>query len=184
MKIKKQKSLGFTLIELLVVVAIIGVLSGVVLESLNSARAKSRDAARLTAVDQINKALELSATGGTNALPSSAGYVCLGLSTDTSPSCGNGIIGFVFGSGATAADTAIKNNLAGKTIPLDPSFKSGRGVAYLYNSNLTPPPGITTSPGAYLSWVMEVSTTCGRGQKATTGVANGTLCFLRVGDAI
>lgn len=35
---------GFTLIELLVVVAIVGILASVVLASLNSSRAKGRDA--------------------------------------------------------------------------------------------------------------------------------------------
>lgn len=50
---------GFTLIELLVVIAIIGILSSVVLASLNSARQKGRDAKRISDVKQLQLALEL-----------------------------------------------------------------------------------------------------------------------------
>ncbi len=53
------KKRGFTLIELLVVIAIIGILSSVVVASLNSARVKARDARRVADVKQIQVALEL-----------------------------------------------------------------------------------------------------------------------------
>lgn len=56
---RNQNQRGFTLIELLVVIAIIGLLSSVVLSSLNSAREKSRDARRLSDVKQMQTALEL-----------------------------------------------------------------------------------------------------------------------------
>lgn len=50
---------GFTLIELLVVIAIIGVLSSVVLASLNSAQENARDAKRMADLKQVQIALEM-----------------------------------------------------------------------------------------------------------------------------
>ena len=58
-KLFTHKKAGFTLIELLVVIAIIGILSSVVLASLNSARLKARDARRVADLKQIQVALEL-----------------------------------------------------------------------------------------------------------------------------
>ena len=56
---KQQHSTGFTLIELLVVIAIIGILSSVVLASLNTARAKGADAAVKAALSNIRAEAEI-----------------------------------------------------------------------------------------------------------------------------
>ncbi len=55
----QNRKRGFTLIELLVVIAIIGILSSVVLASLNSARRKGRDGRRIADIKQLQLALEL-----------------------------------------------------------------------------------------------------------------------------
>lgn len=50
---------GFTLIELLVVIAIIGMLSSVILASMNTARTNARDVKRMADVKAIQTALEM-----------------------------------------------------------------------------------------------------------------------------
>jgi prepilin-type N-terminal cleavage/methylation domain-containing protein len=50
---------AFTLVELLVVIAIIGLLSTLSVVALNSARAKARDARRLSDIKQLRTALDM-----------------------------------------------------------------------------------------------------------------------------
>jgi type II secretion system protein G len=63
---------GFTLIELLVVIAIIGLLSSIILASLNGARAKARNARRQADLKELQTALELYYNDH-NAYPSTGG---------------------------------------------------------------------------------------------------------------
>lgn len=57
--VRGKNATGFTLIELLVVISIISLLASIVLASLNSARAKARDARRVSDIREIEKALYL-----------------------------------------------------------------------------------------------------------------------------
>ena len=62
---------GFTLIELLVVIAIIGILSAVVLTSLNSSRQKAQDTKQISDVKQVALAMELGRSQSTGDFPTS-----------------------------------------------------------------------------------------------------------------
>lgn len=55
----KSRSKGFTLVELLVVIAIIGTLATLLLLQLGVARAKARDAKRVSDINQLRSAAEL-----------------------------------------------------------------------------------------------------------------------------
>ena len=85
MSLKNQsRKKGFTLIELLVVVAIVSLLSSIILSSLNTARAKARDARRLSDMHQMQVALDLyySSFG---VYPSSDGAGCGGWDSSGTP---------------------------------------------------------------------------------------------------
>ncbi|TAN36596.1 type II secretion system protein [Patescibacteria group bacterium] len=165
---KKSRG-GFTLIELLVVIAVIGVLSGVVLQSLQGARYKSQNATRLSDIDQIDKAIQLYLTKTNASLPSAGTWQCVGL---TSGTCWGGVYG-----PATNLNAALAGNIS--KIPKDPFITTGNGDYYLYNSNSTGIHGV----GSYITWFSYNigSKPCGRGY--TTGAPTGGYqqCLLFVG---
>lgn len=127
MKIKNFKS-GFTLIELLVVIAIIGLLSSVVLASLQQARREARDTKRLAEIVQIRNALLAYSFNNGGNFPSS-GWMCLGRG---SQSCFNGDW-----AGSAAMDSLLDPYI--KNIPIDPlgtrAGTTGWGDSYMYNSD-------------------------------------------------
>ncbi len=92
------KSRGFTLIELLVVIAIIGILSSVVLASLNSARAKGRDSRRVSDLKQMANLVALlgettafaGCTGATGGIASTCTTPALNSPAYTDPSVSAG----------------------------------------------------------------------------------------------
>ena len=115
----KYSNKGFTLVELLVVIAIISLLSSVVLASLNSARAKARDALRASNVVQVEKALHM--------------YYA---DNGSFPSTGGGWWGVCssFGSHSTTGASGYVPDLAPKYIPVLPN---DGGCSYVYQSNGT-----------------------------------------------
>jgi len=114
MKFLNKKNKGFTLIELLVVIAIIGILSSVVMVSLSEARAKARDAQRMSDVEEISKALLLFASDNDDSYP--AVSAC-----DYNTTAWNSLF-------TTYLSSYIKK------MPVDPSKRSNMGYCYFYNS--------------------------------------------------
>jgi type II secretion system protein G len=116
---------GFTLIELLVVIAIIGLLASVVLVSLNSARAKARDAKRRGDLKQLATALALYYNEN-NAYPTTGGASAYRGNCPT------------FGSYGTSGPTGWIPSLSPTylaVLPLDPKPDPPISGCYIYSSD-------------------------------------------------
>ena len=87
----QHKSAGFTLIELLVVIAIIGILSSVVLVSLQSTRTKAKDSSAMISMSNITTAAEMYYGDHHSSYSSSSSVVTSSTPTATSSTPPNSI---------------------------------------------------------------------------------------------
>jgi len=163
-----QKSLtGFTLIELLVVIAIIGLLSTIVMVSLNSARTKARNANRNAAIKQLSTAFNMAADANSGTFPNTSGsWVCV------SASCYSGWASY---AALAAVDSATSPYIQK---PVDPPEGIRNYGGYLYNSSW----GTTGYPtGDYLTWMLEPSATnCGIGGPIYWSNSNNVQCVAKI----
>lgn len=114
----KKINKGFTLIELLVVVAIIGLLSSVIMVALGNARIKSRDARRLSDLQQMKSGLDIYYNLGT-------GY------PDTAS----------WNSAQDAFSQILCSGTPAFKVPQDPIHSTNAGYAYTYTQGGNPSSG-------------------------------------------
>lgn len=128
MKIKTNKKVmpngrqGFTLIELLVVVAIIAILAGIVLVSLNSAKERSKKASLQSTLSSIMPVVSMCVNDGGTIQPATAGSdICGGTVTDIDedwPALPANLKGYSYALGADVdgdgnADTITGSDISG-----------------------------------------------------------------------
>ncbi|MEN9852255.1 MAG: hypothetical protein RI996_198 [Candidatus Parcubacteria bacterium] len=159
----KNKTQGFTLIELLVVIAIIGILSSVVIASLNSVRGKANDARRISDIRQIKAAVN-SYANDNGSYPSGVG--CIGQASGTK--CWNGYTLNAGGSGIDANPTldAKLSPYLNVSLLSDPKPNRSVGDRYVYAFNSPPEVGCvaSTTRRTYVAFMPE------------SGVANSVSC--------
>ncbi len=157
---------GFTLIELLVVIAIIGILSTVVLASLNTARMNARDTQRMSDMRTIDQALRMQYADTGNPIAGGGAHYA-----NANPAC-NG-----WGTSGSVATVLAPLVLAGylPSVPQDPTS----GKCYILSYRVT---GSAQSCGGQsyndYEWVLTFSPERPRPQYATSSAGTGWYCLL------
>ncbi len=161
----KSNNAGFTLIELLVVIAIIGTLSGMVLVAMTGARARARDARRLSDARQIVLALQMYHTeyekypGPTSSYGESEA-TCGGYDTSTVDNDGDGKP-FI----ESLIDSGIMSVVPGDPLGTGPCS----GYAYRYYRYSAGSSGCDAARGAFFVFGVNDMETSGRPHPASPG---------------
>lgn len=145
---KHHVSAGFTLIELLVVIGIIGILSAVVLASLNTARFKGNDAAIQSDLSTIQTQAEIYYSGTGNNSYGTAGTSCT-------------TAGSLFVEGTIAKAIAGADNANGTGAVVCNNSTTAYAVSALLSSDTT------------RYWCIDST---GSASKSTTALGTGTAC--------
>lgn len=130
------KGEGFTLVELLVVIAIIAVLAAVVVLIINPVELtkRSRDAARLSDMSNLQNAINVAVQEATNS--STANILCAGTGGAT-PCQGNSNTGTraTDGTGWIKVNLSSSNAVSVATLPVDPINDSTYNYSYYSDGN-------------------------------------------------
>ncbi len=128
---------GFTLIELLVVIAIIGLLSSIVLASLNVVRSKARDAVRLSDMHAIQTALQLYANDHNGQYPDE-------LADSPLAPCW-----WIWQSSNGGGANWLDKLVTGKYLPVAPKESTVAGCVYRYVRTTGYPTACGSNKGVY-----------------------------------
>jgi prepilin-type N-terminal cleavage/methylation domain-containing protein len=154
----KKYTKGFTLIELLVVIAIIGILSSVVLVSLNTAREKGKDAKIQSTAAGIRSAAEIYYSN--NSTYGSA----------TTTTCATGMFGDAL---ITPYVTSLSQTVAGFTNPAIAAGTTNNVHCYAGPSGYMVAAKLSTGKYACYDSTGQASTSATMG---TISTSNGSLC--------
>ncbi|OJI09562.1 MAG: hypothetical protein COV08_00240 [Candidatus Vogelbacteria bacterium CG10_big_fil_rev_8_21_14_0_10_49_38] len=144
---------GFTLIELLVVIAIIGILSGIVLTSLGSARNKAKTAAAQSQLSSMRAQAEIAVDSG-SLYPQD---LCSGVGTEGLADLINGVDSQV-GPGATECAVAADGLSWAVAADVDPT--AGGVSVFCVDSTGTASTTVANSAAGEVSLATEATPVC------------------------